>query len=283
MSKHTLHLNFRRLASLGLASIMLCGSFLNCGWAFATPAPSQDATAVTSDVEMSTTDEMPSSSTEGIDPEILERLPEGAIPFPYFDTEYSRAFQLPDVYCSGDPVGKVDLTGLWPGQVHRYLAGAVMDFAMSYLKKSIQNHWEYATFFYLNGRGYSYVLPWTSYSPYFVNVGRVIEGQRQANKINSRSKLLKHKVRNIVATAHTHVYIYSGSNDFSSADASTSKTYRLNDFLVTPSGKLKVYNYRSGRASDTIGSFSTWHDTRTQASGHKCSRCVKGKSVALPR
>ena len=92
----------KRLLSLGLALLMLCGSFFNCAYLFAaTPARSvsSDTTSALVDEKLSAAngESGEDSKASGVDAsEAIDILQAPLTPYPELNTEYSTAYKLPN-------------------------------------------------------------------------------------------------------------------------------------------------------------------------------------------
>ena len=165
------------------------------------------------------------------------------------------------VYCFNNPVNWEDSCGHRPGQLFNSINGAIKDFANIYNKKSINRNKEYATFIYKekkNGKTYySYYIPW--------------KGTSTAVSIKVPVNIHR-KNYNIVATAHTHAaYVRKTDENFSKDDKDIGKDLRLNMYLVTPKGRIKKYNYKTGKV--TTWEYRTHHDRKAFGSTHICFKC----------
>jgi len=151
------------------------------------------------------------------------------------------------------------------------------DFGKRYNPTSIRNNWEYATFIYevkvkwasktppykiYTNIAYSYYKPWTD---------------KSANGVTIKSSYNTNK-NTLVGIIHTHAAYdkkYDNEN-FSPEDKKAAETFKLNMYLITPSGRIKMYDYK--KKTVTEYKFETYHDNKTRSGflfwSHSCPLCV---------
>lgn len=66
---------------------------------------------------------------------------------------------------------------------------------------------------------------------------------------------------------------YDWNGNFSSSDKAVSKSLKLNNYLITPGERFKLYKYKKNEVIEFEG--TTYHDSNSKEKGHKCRLCVK--------
>lgn len=177
------------------------------------------------------------------------------------------------VYCENNPIILFDESGYSAHQSFSTLISAVLDFALIYSKKCIQNGWEYGTLFYtrtISGKViYSYYEPWTDRSSAGVNM-----------------PLTKNTLGyTLVSMAHTHPFrpCYKGES-YSTSDAYSSYSYGFNSYILTPRGNIlvltpatlsnaKYTNYKTDKIYHNKGAMPWYHI--------RCKWCVDGPATGM--